>query len=294
GGHVMDAFEKSRDEGLQSAYGKGIHGHAQRCSDKSRVAGEPFQRGALKGNFRGFHLAALRFGKKQEYCRQKKPRDTGQHKRNAPAETYSERPCQRYAESTAHGKGKIKDGEHASTALDGKGVGDERGRDGGVAGFTDADNRMAKQELGIVMHQPGQQGKTTPDNNAENDNLFPGEAISKASDQRSREHVTEEKCADNQPVLLVIDPEFILHQRLDADHRIAINVIEQVESGKDCQHGIRIGFARHAVASLYRDTETLPLMTLMQLIDNDRACAGGGYDLLLTLSVSGRLIGVFR
>ena len=111
-------------------------------------------------------------------------------------------------------------------------IGDQRGSNGRVTGFTDADDGMAQKQLVIVMHQPGKKGEAAPDENAEDHDVFAGKAVAHPAHDRRGKHISKKKSAGQQADFGVAYQKFFFYIGLHREEHIAINVIQDIQSGK--------------------------------------------------------------
>src|SRR5690349_12277449 len=101
------------------------------------------------------------------------------------------------------------------------------------------------------MNEPGKKGEAAPDHDAENHDVFAGEAVTHPADQRRSKHIGEEKSAGQDADFGVTHQKFFFHVRLHGKEHIAVNVIENVQSGKHRQQEAGIEFWRHGLEGLY-------------------------------------------
>jgi len=101
------------------------------------------------------------------------------------------------------------------------------------------------------MHEPGEKGEATPDKDAEDHDVFAGKAVAHPADERRGKHIGEEESAGEQADLGVAHQKFFFHVRLHREEHIAVNVIEDVQSGKHRQQEAWIEFWRHGLEGLY-------------------------------------------
>ena len=95
-----------------------------------------------------------------------------------------------------------------------KGIGDERGSNGGITGFANADDGVTEEQLVVVMHEPGKKGEAAPDKDAEDHDVFAGKAVTHPADHRRGKHVSKEECAGQHAdfgVTQVVDANWGVH-----------------------------------------------------------------------------------
>ena len=108
----------------------------------------------------------------------------------------------------AYGQSQKKDREHAAALEWRKGIGNQRGSNGRVTGFTNADNGVTEKKLVIVMHEPGKKSEAAPDEDAEDHNVFAGKAVAHPAHDRRGKHISKEEGAREQADLGVADQKF--------------------------------------------------------------------------------------
>src|SRR5215469_11929552 len=142
------------------------------------------------------------------------------------------------------------DGEHASAAFKGKEIGDKRGSDGGVAGFANSYEDVAHHQFVEGVGDCGEKSEAAPDHDADGANVPAAVAVAEVADKRGGAHVEPEEGGGEQADLCVADFEFARNQVLDGPEDGTVNVIEDVESGKQRQREARIEPSRHSAAEL--------------------------------------------
>src|SRR5262249_5181366 len=80
---------------------------------------------------------------------------------------------------------------------------------------------------------------------ADGDDVSAAIAVAQVADKRGGAHVEPEEGGGEQADLGVSDFEFVLDQRLDCPEHGSVNVIENVESGKQRQREARMEPSRH-------------------------------------------------
>src|SRR5215467_2371621 len=123
-------------------------------------------------------LAARRFGQQPKQQSQNKAGNGGGHERSPPtAKVMGHIAADKVSGGASYRQSQKEDGEHAAAARDRKRIGDQRGRDGGIAGLANSHNGVTEEQLVVVVHEPRQQRKTAPDKDADHNNDFAGKTV---------------------------------------------------------------------------------------------------------------------
>ncbi len=109
---------------------------------------------------------------------------------------------------------------------------------------------MTKKKLVIVMHEPCKKSEAAPDKDAEDHNVFAGKTVAHPTHDRRGKHIREEKGAGQQANFCVTHHKLFFHVRLHRKEHVAVNVIQDVQSGKHRQQKAWIEFWRHGLVGL--------------------------------------------
>src|SRR3954451_18006569 len=110
-------------------------------------------------------------------------------------------------------------------------MGDQRGSNSRVTGFADADDLMAEKKLVIVMHQPSKKSEAAPNEDAEDHDIFAEKAIAHPAYDRRCKHISKKERAGQQADFGVAHQKFFFYVGLHRKEYIAVNVIQDIQSG---------------------------------------------------------------
>src|SRR6185437_5874752 len=133
----------------------------------------------------------------------------------------------------------------------------QRWSNGCITGFTNPDDGVTKKKLAIVMHKPCKKGEAAPDKNAEDHDVFAGKAVAHPADDRRGKHISKEESAGKQADLGIAHQKFFFHVGLHRKEHIAVNVIQDIQSGEHRQQKSRIKFWRHGCTDYTRQKNLL-------------------------------------
>ena len=168
---------------------------------------------------------------------------------------WAELAAQQVAGGGADGNGEIKNAENAAAFFFGEQVGNESRRDGNERGFAHTDEGMANQQLPVGMGDRRQQRQSAPEEGAENDDQLARIAVGQRPGERRRDHVEAQKSASQIAHLSIAEMKLGLHQRLHREQHGTVNVIQQVERGKQTERRPGIEFRRGHLAKEYNMIE---------------------------------------
>jgi hypothetical protein len=113
------------------------------------------------------------------------------------------------------------------------------------------------------MRDCSEQGKSAPENRAQNNDHLAGIAVGQRPGEGCRDHVEAKKGAGQVAHLCVGEMEFVLHQRLHGKQNRTVDVVKEVQRREQDERGPRIKFRRgHSGEEIYHERFTALLSLL--------------------------------
>src|SRR5579862_1848592 len=177
-GEGTDACEKCWYPGLKTTHGEGVHCQSQGCGDEGAISDQAGKSGADGGRVYYVCATARRFGQKPERQREEKTRNSGHHEGRTPiVKVLPHGPPEQIADGCSEGQSCGKDGHHASAAFEGKQISNQRGSNGSVAGFANADQYVTHHQLIEGVGDRSEEGEAAPNHDTHGDDVPAAVAI---------------------------------------------------------------------------------------------------------------------
>src|SRR5947209_2073827 len=256
-GQTAHAFKEGRNPNLKSTHGKAVHCNAQAHCNEGAVFEQTGKCRAHSRLILFLSFTPARLWKRQQQDRQHKSRKTSHHEGQTPSEVFSQRTTYEIAYSRAEWQPKIEDREHSSTPLQREKIGDQSGSNRGVACLSNTDDSVPEQQLVIGVRDPGKQREAAPDHDPDGNDVLARETVPHPAHKWPGNHVAVKKHAGEPANLCIRDVELAFDQRLNREQDRAVNVIEDVKSGKQRKHEAGIESGLHSRQIIIRSPPAL-------------------------------------
>ena len=181
-------------------------------------------------------LAAFQFGKRQHHEREEQPRRARPDERMPPAPVRGDESANDRAQRRADGNRDVENRQCVVPFRGGVAVGNQTRTDGRIARFAQADEHAKRNHHRKRRREPRQDCAHAPHKNAGGDEPFARPAVAQPAEDRRRDEIADHERRHEPPGLLVVDAEIFLQRRQHRREHVAVEVIEQVETGEDEQN----------------------------------------------------------
>jgi hypothetical protein len=227
GTHVRD-MEAPRVGGR---VGCGYHKHVVR--DANEIHDVAKGRYSCRVGRFALSLTAFGFGKRQHHEREKQPRRARPDEGMTPAPFRGDDSANDRAQCRADWNGDVENGQGVVPFRRGIAVGNQARTDRRIARFTKADEHAKRKHHSKRRREPRQDGAHAPYKNAGGDEPFARATVAEPAEDRRCDEVADHERRHEPPGLTVIDAEIFLQRRQNGRENIAVEVIEQIEAGKN-------------------------------------------------------------
>ena len=187
-------------------------------------------------------LSPLRLVEKQHGNRQQEAGSGRDVERKPPAVLRSQIAAQQVSRRRAHRNRQIEHAQNPTAFFFGEKIGDESRRNGDERRFTDTDQGVPNQQLGVVVGEGGQQREAAPEDRSQHDDELARIAVCQRANERRGHHVEAQERAGEIADLRLGEVELVLHQRLHREQHVAVDIIQQVQRREHDQRGARLEF----------------------------------------------------